>query len=449
MSNSHSRCSLAVRAVIFARPLCAAVAVIALLCDPRARVAAQTLPDLASEIPLPLLTGTDARPMGMGGAGLAISDDASGIYWNPAGLAQMRRIEVAATLTHDRSEFSSELGGFTSSVSNTSTRFGNARVVYPFPTYRGSLVVAIGNDQFRNYDQDMEVRTLEGAQGERIEYHDTISESGKLSGWGFALAGEASPRLYVGGALFVHDGNDDIAINQVTEDYDDANPDTLRLDDVIETESDISGYSASFGVLYRVNQHLRIGATARSKMTLTFNGTQVFDDLTVLDNGTEIFSPLSEVVFEDKLDFPPSFGVGGAASTGGLTLALDARYTDWSQIAFDQNPLGNRGLQEQYTDNVSLSLGAEYLIGQSPFRVRAGFLHDPVPFRLQIPTTGRDIDVEVDRERNFLTLGAGVLIDTVLTIDVALQTGSFTRESTIYTEERDLTRLFVSSAFRF
>jgi len=449
MRNPHSRCSFTVRAADIARLSAMAVAFSAFafaVCPP---AGAQTLPDLASEIPLPLLTGTDARPMGMGGAGLAISDDASGIYWNPAGLAQMRRIEVSATLTHDRSEFSSDLAGFSSSVSNTSTRFGNARVVYPFPTYRGSLVVAIGNDQFRNYDQDLEIRTREGAVEQRLEFHDTISESGKLSGWGFALAAEASPRLYAGLALYIHDGNDDIAINQVTEDYDDANPDTLRLDDIIETETEISGYSANFGILYRVNPHLRIGATARTKMVLTFNGTQVFDDLTVLDNGTEIFSPLSEVVFEDKIDFPPSFGIGGAASTGGLTIALDGRYTDWSQIAFDQNPLGNRGLQEQYTDNVSLSLGAEYLIGQSPFRVRAGWLHDPVPFRLKLPTGGRGTEVAVDKERNFLTLGAGVLIDTVLTVDVALQTGSFTRESSVYSEERDLTRLFVSSAFRF
>ncbi len=449
MRNSHSRCSSAARVIGCARLFGIAMAVASIVSVSGSQANAQTLPDLASEIPLPLLTGTDARPMGMGGAGLAISEDASAIYWNPAGLAQMRRIEMSATMTHDRSEFTSELSGFSSTVSNRSTRFGNGRFVYPFPTYRGSLVLAIGNDQFRNYDQDLEILTREGPAGQRLEYHDTISESGKLSGWGFALAGEASPRLYLGGALYIHDGNDDIAINQVTEDIDNANPDTLRLDDIVETETEISGVSANFGILYRVNSHVRVGATARTKMSLTLEGTQVFDDLTVLDNGAEIFSPLSEVAFKDKIDFPASFGIGGAASTGGLTIALDGRYTDWSQIAFDQNPLGNRGLGEQYQDNVSISLGAEYLIGQSPFRVRAGFLHDPVPFRLRIPTPGRDIEVAVDRERNFLTLGAGVLIDTVLTVDVALQTGSFSRESSIYTEERDLTRVFVSSAFRF
>ncbi|MFN0150719.1 MAG: OmpP1/FadL family transporter [bacterium] len=448
MRNSHSRCSVAARVIGCARLFGVAIAVLSFSVF-GSEATAQTLPDLASEIPLPLLTGTDARPMGMGGAGLAISEDASAIYWNPAGLAQMRRIELSATMTHDRSEFTSELSGFSSNVSNRSTRFGNARFVYPFPTYRGSLVIAMGNDQFRNYDQDLEILTREGPAGQRLEYHDTISESGKLSGWGFALAAEASPRLYVGGALYIHDGNDDIAINQVTEDIDNANPDTLRLDDIIETQTEISGVSANFGILYRVNPNVRIGATARTKMALTLEGTQVFDDLTVLDNGTEIFSPLSEIAFEDKIDFPPSFGIGGAVATGGLTVALDGRYTDWSQIAFDQNPLGNRGLQSQYEDNVSISLGAEYLVGRSPFRVRAGFLHDPVPFRLRIPTTGRDVEVEVDRDRNFLTLGAGILIDTVLTVDVALQTGSFSRESSIYTEERDLTRVFVSSAFRF
>ncbi len=41
-----------------------------------------------------LSLGVGARPMGMGGAYVAISDGASAIYWNPAGLANTARRQI-------------------------------------------------------------------------------------------------------------------------------------------------------------------------------------------------------------------------------------------------------------------------------------------------------------------------------------------------------------------
>ena len=38
--------------------------------------------------------GLGSRPLGMGGAFVALADDANGIYWNPAGLVQMKRQEA-------------------------------------------------------------------------------------------------------------------------------------------------------------------------------------------------------------------------------------------------------------------------------------------------------------------------------------------------------------------
>lgn len=412
------------------------------------RVEAAGFPDVEAEVPLPSLTGNTARPLGMGGAGLAVSEDGSGLYWNPAGLAQMRRIEIATSLVHDRNRISTTWEGSDAEAKSSSTNLGNVHVVYPFPTYRGSFVIALGTDQFRNYDLEYERHTVEGAPGSRIDKRDTITESGKLTGWSVGMALEASPRLYLGGALFLHDGEDNIAINQVTEDLDDANPDTLFLDDLIETNAEISGWSGNFGLLYRLNQNWRLGAVVRTSTSLKFEGSQSISEITRLDNGTET-EAFDEILFEDDIDFPVSLGFGAAFSGGGFTLASDVRYTDWSQIRFSDSPFLNRGLQNQYEEKTSLYLGGEYLIGASPFRVRAGFTYDPVPFRLLYVGDGRDVDVAVDRERTFVTAGAGVLLDTVFTIDAALQSGSFTRESALYSEERQLTRLVLSGAYRF
>ena len=70
----------------------------------------------------PLLLGAGARPLGMGSAFVAVSDDATAIYWNPAGLERLRRRELqiqhaeqfGGTVNHDVFTLCgpSPLGGF-------------------------------------------------------------------------------------------------------------------------------------------------------------------------------------------------------------------------------------------------------------------------------------------------------------------------------------------------
>lgn len=43
-----------------------------------------------------MMIGAGVRPLGMGGAFSALADDGSAIYWNPAGIAQIRESEVSA-----------------------------------------------------------------------------------------------------------------------------------------------------------------------------------------------------------------------------------------------------------------------------------------------------------------------------------------------------------------
>lgn len=43
-----------------------------------------------------------ARPMGMGGAFIAVSDDINAVYWNPAGLSQLERSEATFNYNPDR-----------------------------------------------------------------------------------------------------------------------------------------------------------------------------------------------------------------------------------------------------------------------------------------------------------------------------------------------------------
>ena len=97
--------------------------------------------------------GVGAKAMGMGGAFLAVADDFTTLYWNPAGLAQIKKFEL--------------FGGFSHSEMDVETRFSRARMtkadrsktrpnsiglVYPLYATRGGVALALGYNRPQNFE---------------------------------------------------------------------------------------------------------------------------------------------------------------------------------------------------------------------------------------------------------------------------------------------------------
>ncbi|MBI3766020.1 MAG: hypothetical protein HY277_05905 [Ignavibacteriales bacterium] len=85
-----------------------------------------------------------ARALGLGMAYTGIANDFSAVYWNPAGLGQMRLNEISFGLSHLSTTDMSGFYGNQQSFTNSATNVNSFGMVYPFPTTRGSLVIAIG-----------------------------------------------------------------------------------------------------------------------------------------------------------------------------------------------------------------------------------------------------------------------------------------------------------------
>jgi long-subunit fatty acid transport protein len=105
-----------------------------------------------------------ARASGMGFAHTAVVEDASSLLINPAGLAQVRRLEFSGGLLYNHLSqdvaFNTNYGGFsgTGTASNTSTvsaaQLSHLTLAYPFPTYRGSLVLGVGYQRVASLKSD-------------------------------------------------------------------------------------------------------------------------------------------------------------------------------------------------------------------------------------------------------------------------------------------------------
>ena len=99
--------------------------------------------------------GVGVRAMGMGGAFVGVADDFTAMYWNPAGLAQMQRREVQVSFLRNSRANDSIFNGIDGRSELTNTRFGSLGFVYPYPVYRGSLVLAAGFNRIKDFDWNL------------------------------------------------------------------------------------------------------------------------------------------------------------------------------------------------------------------------------------------------------------------------------------------------------
>lgn len=416
------------------------------------------------QIPLPTLTGSHARALGMGGAHIAVADDAAAMTWNPAGLVHVKRIEIEATLANDDREIETTWFGNGDAASEEETQLGGLHLLYPFPTYRGALVFGFGMDRMSNFNLDYrrsgrdEDVTLFGGPGFITDSHN---REGKLTAWSGAVGWDISPRFSAGISVSYLTGSILDEQNFLARDVDGIDETYISVQDNFLLDLDISGYSAMGGLLYQASPRVRFGAVAGTPRVLDFERFEQIQRRDFLDDGTEEFESQSDILVDETITFPWFVGFGASWAARGLMLAGDVRYTDWSDL---KDEVGDFEvfLQPYYEEATSFSLGGEYLFPRIPLRVRTGYRYDPVPFNLtycpfdECLADGRDpaeIDVAVDRDQHVYSVGAGYLFGSVFALDAAFETGSFERQidsdPLLYAEKRSSRSLIVTGAYRF
>jgi long-subunit fatty acid transport protein len=384
------------------------------------------------EITLTRRFGTGARAMGMGGAGVALVDDGTALFTNPAGLARVRRIELGGGIKHQSYDLDTQYrfeDGYIGEVmpgSSVATRFGTLTAVYPFPTYRGSLVVAGGVD--RVFSTDMEMVYRGQTEDETFSELEMYSVTGGVSAWTVGGAMDISPNASLGAAIHLWDGHDDVVNTYDCESCAGA-ADTLDFHEGIAT--DYSAVSATVGLQLRLGQNLGLGFSVESPVKFTLEGT-----IGRYGSGAATY------YYQDKLRLPFSFVGGGVLRLGGFTFAGDMRYTDWRQVEYE-GVLRDEG-QFQYRSTTEVHLGVEYLPSFYPMRVRAGYYTEPLAYKA----------LDLVEDRAYYTFGAGLLIDDVLALDAAVVLGDlkwWSQEIPDREIHRDesFTRVLVSSAYRF
>ena len=386
--------------------------------------------------------GVGARAMAMGGAHIAVANDATALAYNPAGLARVKRIELSGSLTHQRLRNRTGSLEFTKPHFNdgflqSNTRFSSAAIVLPVPTYRGSLVFALGVNRVGSFDK--------GAESDNPQKHDkvTILESGGLYLWSFAGAIDISPQISVGTALNFWSGTYDYSMRADSTYDDEYSSWSYRWDDAIKDK--YTGFNLKFGVQIQPNKFLVLGGTIETPVTYTIEEDWLFRSDTVF------YRPDSYSVSwpdpgssEYKFTLPFSFGFGVALNFNNLLLAGDLNYADWTQMEYkklDVRPEANRVIKETYKEVLRWHLGVEYLIPKIGTSFRLGYYQNPFPYKSEW----------IKSDRHYFTGGIGLLIDQVMTLDLALVHGSweFNNFSTDLASKYSTNQIFLTTAYHF
>ena len=99
--------------------------------------------------------GIGARALGMGNSFIALSDDASAMFFNPAGLGLMNKIEVSGGLNYDRTENNTTFFNSITNEKDNSTKFNRFSIVIPYPTFKGSLVFGVAFHSVKNFNKSL------------------------------------------------------------------------------------------------------------------------------------------------------------------------------------------------------------------------------------------------------------------------------------------------------
>ncbi len=427
--------------------------------------------------------GVGVRAMGMGGAFVGVADDFTAMYWNPAGLAQMQQREIQVSLLRNSRANDSVFNGTPGSSELTNTRFGSLGFVYPYPVYRGSLVLAAGFTRIKDFDWSL------NQQGDSagLATDHTFQHEGEMALAGVSAAIDVSPAVSLGATFGLVSGEDEAVSEFDWADLQDGfYEQRFLVRDTFTDEYKWTPY-AVLGAMLRTPRdepRYRLGATFATggthEIRYVFRGPSSYDkpnpcqhlfpegtpDSPLADNYSSVECDDGTVGnFPDEvgrstyeLALPFEFGVGASAeAVPGLTLAGSLHLAEWSQSEYkgadDYGLRADTSFETQYRDVLRYHLGAEYRVPVVALDLRVGYFVDPIPFIGPRDPSSDDPPIRIEEDRRFITLGAGILVDEAMQIDLAWVRGAFKQveefSDNILSEDYAINRLVIGVGYNF
>lgn len=341
--------------------------------------------------------GSGARALGMGGAFIAVADDATAASWNPGGLIQLETPEISVVgalfhRTEDNAFGTNPEASGEQSVSEDRINYLSA--AYPFTLFNHNMIVSLNYQNLYDFTREWDF-PLAQQLSENLSTSQNIDfqQEGSLSAIGIAYCIQIAPKFSCGLTMnFWEDGLYENAWEQTTRQHGSGtyvgNP--FTFESTSHDQFSFSGFNFNLGFLWNVNSKVTLGGVLKTpfeadlKHESTFYSSLNFPEVPALDSTISTADDLDE-----QLDMPMSYGIGIAYRfSDQLTVSADIYRTEWDDFVLTDaegnktSPITGQPTGESDIDPThQVRMGAEYLLINPKYVIplRGGIFYDPAP----------------------------------------------------------------------
>lgn len=340
--------------------------------------------------------GSGARALGMGGAFIAVADDATAASWNPGGLIQLQRPELSVVGDYLHRIEALDFGRHppaNSSQSVYKTDINYLSLSYPFHLWRRNMVVSLNYQHLYDMTRQWRFPLSWGQDADFIRQQVESRQTGDLSALGLAYCIQILPRLSVGVTVNLWD--DDIGDNRwENQTFQWGRGRVQGAEFQLYSEQTdrytFSGWNMNLGLWWELAPGLTLGAVVKTPFEADIAHYSASQRIIAYEDPAFADSRTSEVRQQDEsLTMPLAYGLGLAYRfSDAFCLSADIYRTQWDEFELQDgtgrniSPITGQDMAESDIKAThQVRMGAEYLIIGPSYVVplRCGLIYDPLP----------------------------------------------------------------------
>lgn len=409
----------------------------------------------------PFTTGYEmeigARAFSLGGAFTAVSNDNSALFYNPAGLGQIKNFSAMGCFSNIQVKDQVTFLGAESSQQLDFTKMNSFSAVIPVPTYQGSLVLGLGFHRVRDFGHEFVSKknvpavlwnypiTI-GSDEYFVDFdvNDSAEEyqQGELNQTSLGASLEVAPDVFLGGSINFWSGVKEYTwkFSEIGGVYDiDLNNDSLYDTTWMLSDYDkedhykeiFSGLNFTFGFLKK-SGNFSIGGVIKSPVTL--KGKQDWDyyyQEYVYEGYESVPDSSADGYIDYKIRSPWIIRGGVSFKLKLLRLSGDVELMDYGQIQYTtEPPVGYKSEENSYIrhnlrSTINYAMGGELNIPGIPgynIFLRGGYSVKKSPLN----------NAKSAWNRTTKSLGIGILFSDQIICNIGYGLTSWKNENTAY-----------------
>ncbi len=321
------------------------------------------------------LNSVGTRALGMGGAFVGLANDASAIYWNPAGLAGQKSsallyytgIMPFATYKMDAANIDAESNTKLYMAPGFFANYTSEKWAFAFGVY---VPAGLGTDW-----------NAEDFFGPQAVDNTMLSEIGVIS-FSPAVAYQISDKLSIGLALNIYYAMFDLEQPVYDE--------QLGLFQYTESSTG-TGFGATLGLKYQATEKLSIGLSFRTSTKVSMSGDATNTMFPNIPNVPPMAPGPEKSTFSRDVTWPMWIAGGFAYKFNDkFTVTFDLQQSFWSEVdklvaEYDEEywkqmlePTEDNVFEMKWENALQIRVGGEYLASKN-FGLRFGYYYDPAP----------------------------------------------------------------------